>query len=237
MKKRYMLSRHIGAMLAGLALSGGVAAESAWDVSGNVTATSDYVFRGVSQTLEDPALQAGVKLAHESGFYGSLWASNVDYGDEIGSDAELDFVVGYGGAFSEDWSYDVNVTRYTYPGTDDAFDLEYNELIGTLTYKDRFWTMLGWSNDVFASDEPGTYVLVGLRFPITERFRLETIAAHYFLDEEAYSDDYSHAQLNAIYAWDSFDIRATGHFTSSSTEDLFGKVGDSRFELAASFYF
>jgi uncharacterized protein (TIGR02001 family) len=209
----------------------------AWDFSGNVTATTDYVFRGVSQTMEDPALQAGLKLAHESGFYGSVWGSNVDYGDTLGTDAEVDLVVGYGGKFSDDWGYDLNLTRYTYPGTEDEFDLDYNELIGTVTYKDRFWTTLGWSNDVFASDEAGTYLLAGVRFPITERFRLETIGAHYFLDDDAYDDDYSHAQLNAIYAWERFDVRATYHWTSSSTEDLFGEVGDSRFEVAASLYF
>src|SRR3546814_12264093 len=57
--------------------------ESAWSVSGNATATSDYIFRGISQTSEKVAFQPSVTVEHESGFYGYVWGSNVDF-DEPG---------------------------------------------------------------------------------------------------------------------------------------------------------
>lgn len=66
-------------------------AAAAQDVTFNIGATSDYVFRGVSQTDESPAIQGGVDIS-EGIFYGGLWASNVDFYDS--TDAEIDAYVG-----------------------------------------------------------------------------------------------------------------------------------------------
>lgn len=52
-------------LCAGLLSAGAAHAE----VSGSITLTSDYLFRGVTQTDEQPALQGGVEWAHDSGFY------------------------------------------------------------------------------------------------------------------------------------------------------------------------
>ena len=48
--------------------------------SATVTAVSDYLFNGVSQTQEDPALQASFDWADDSGIYAGVWGSNVDFG-------------------------------------------------------------------------------------------------------------------------------------------------------------
>ncbi len=46
----------------------------------NLGATSDYVFRGVSQSDNDPALQGGVDVAYGI-LYAGVWASLVDFAD------------------------------------------------------------------------------------------------------------------------------------------------------------
>ena len=46
--------------------------------SGSAAVTTDYRFRGLTQTQNDPAVQAGFTLAHDSGLYLGLWGSNVD---------------------------------------------------------------------------------------------------------------------------------------------------------------
>ena len=206
------------------------------DVSGSVTATSDYVFRGVSQTLEDPALQLGLKLAFEPGWYGAVWASNVDYGDAIGSDAEVDYTLGWGGSVSDDWALDVNATYYTYPGTNAGIDLDYAELIGTVTWQQRWFGVVGYSNDVFASGEAGTWLQFGGRFALAEAWALEASVAHYALDD-ALADSYQVAALGVTWIHDAFSVRGTGHLTSDSAEDLFGAVGKPRLELAAAWSF
>jgi uncharacterized protein (TIGR02001 family) len=70
---------------------GGAAMAQEVAITGNVGIVSDYVFRGVSQTLEDPAIQGGVDLTAGM-FYAGAWASNVDFGTT--TDAEIDVYAG-----------------------------------------------------------------------------------------------------------------------------------------------
>jgi len=217
-----------------LGLVGGEA--SASDFSGSVAVTSEYVFRGVSQTQGDPAVQLGLKLAFEPGWYVSTWGSNVDYGSTLGSDAEVDYVVGWAGTLSPHWALDLNLTRYTYPGTRDEFELDYNELIGTLTWGGRWFGVLGYSNDVFATDQSGTYLQLGARMPLSDAWTLEGSLAHYALGS-AYADDYQHATLSAIYTRGQLSVRINGHVPSDSAEELFGDVGEPRLEVSATYSF
>ena len=48
------------------------------EISANVTLASDYVFRGISQTDNQIAIQGGFDYAQDNGFYVGTWASNVD---------------------------------------------------------------------------------------------------------------------------------------------------------------
>lgn len=206
------------------------------DFSGSAALTSDYVFRGISQTQGDAGPQLGARLAFDSGFYGAVWGSTVDYGDAIGSDAEVDLVAGWNRTFAERWNLDVNLTRFTYPGTREPLNLDYNEVIATLTLDQRWWAMLGWSENVLATGERGIYAEVGAKFPLNDRFRFETVAAHYDLDD-ACGDSYSRAQLSAIYALGSVDLRASGHWTTDSARRIFPGVAGSRFEAAVTWNF
>jgi len=91
-------------------------------VSGSVALVSDYRFRGVSQTDKEMAIQGGITVNHESGFYVGTWASNLaGWGTFGGSNMELDIFGGYvadlGGA-----SVDVGLTWYMYPGGFDTTD-------------------------------------------------------------------------------------------------------------------
>ena len=47
--------------------------------SGNVGLYSDYIFRGYTQTQNEPAIQGGFDVEHSSGLYAGTWASNVDW--------------------------------------------------------------------------------------------------------------------------------------------------------------
>lgn len=90
----------------------------------NVAATSDYVFRGVSQTQENPAISGGVDVT-AGAVYAGTWASNVDYGDA--TDAELDLYFGVRPEFAGfDW--DFGIVGYLYPGQPDGADYDYLEV-------------------------------------------------------------------------------------------------------------
>lgn len=116
------------ALVAG-ALSGGAAAfAQAPSVEGNVSLVSDYRFRGVSLSDKSIALQGGIDLGWESGFYTGFWGSSIE---PVGaSELELDLYAGYGGETAAGLGYDVGALVYTYP---DQSDAHYLELYGSLS--------------------------------------------------------------------------------------------------------
>lgn len=105
-------------------------------LSGNVALTSDYRFRGISQTENDPALQGSFTLTHQSGLYFSAFASNVNFADN--AHLELDPSIGFStpihvGSISP--LLDFGLAYYGYPS---ASDFNYPEAYAKLTFADTF---------------------------------------------------------------------------------------------------
>jgi uncharacterized protein (TIGR02001 family) len=94
-------------------------------ISGNVALTTDYAFRGISQTDQSPAVQGGLDLSAGS-FYAGAWASNINFGTG-GANLELDVYGGYKFAAGP-VNFDVGIIGYLYPGAaDDGAELDYWE--------------------------------------------------------------------------------------------------------------
>ncbi|MBX9864719.1 MAG: TorF family putative porin [Hyphomicrobium sp.] len=111
------MTKTVGAAaVALLALSGAASAEDrqfGWSV--NVGGTSDYIFRGVSQTDGDPAFQAGVDFTYGI-LYAGIWGSNTD--DAFtNSSAEIDFYAGVKPVLGP-VTFDFGILYYYYPGDD-----------------------------------------------------------------------------------------------------------------------
>lgn len=85
--------------------------------NGSGALTTDYIWRGTTQTQGDPAVQAGFKATAENGLYGSIWGSNVEFAPETKASSEIDVTVGWGSTLTDDWALDVNLTHYRYPST------------------------------------------------------------------------------------------------------------------------
>ena len=128
----------------GAALSVSAAATPAWaqdaapkspfTVSGPVAIASDYRLRGVSQTDKEMAVQGGITIAHDSGFYVGAWASNLSgWGTFGGANMELDLIGGYKRKLGDSAALDVGLTWYMYPGGADETDYgePYVKLSGT----------------------------------------------------------------------------------------------------------
>ena len=124
--------------------------------SGSAAVTTDYRFRGITQTLSDPAVQAGFTLGHASGLYFGLWGSNVDFG-EGSPHLELDPSLGYAttlDGFSSKPLLDVGVIYYNYPSES---DFNWLELYGKLSFKevltqgDAILTNINYTNDYAGS--------------------------------------------------------------------------------------
>jgi uncharacterized protein (TIGR02001 family) len=129
----------LSTVLAGTAVMAQTKApEPDYTLSYNVAVTSDYRFRGMAQTSFNPALQAGVDFAHKSGFYVGAWGSNVswikDYAGATDGSLEIDLYGGYKGEISKDFTYDLGLITYQYPGNNAATNANTSELYGALTY-------------------------------------------------------------------------------------------------------
>jgi len=85
-------------------------------VTANVAVVSDYRFRGLSQTMERPAVQGGFDYTHSSGFYLGNWNSNVSSAIFGNTNLEMDFYGGYKPTFG-DITADIGFLYYYYPGS------------------------------------------------------------------------------------------------------------------------
>lgn len=88
-------------------------------VTGGATLVSDYRFRGISQTNEEPAVQGTFTISHKSGFYASWWGSSIDDYIANGAQAENDLIVGYQKSFGKT-TVNGGVLYYWYPGNHGA---------------------------------------------------------------------------------------------------------------------
>ena len=114
-------------------------------LTANVGFVSDYVFRGISQTSTNPAVQGGIDYSRASGFYAGVWGSNVSWIADSGAVAsgsvtmELDTYFGFRNSFAGDFTYDIGFIRYNYLGSYTAasgFDkADTDEVYGAIGYK------------------------------------------------------------------------------------------------------
>jgi len=90
-------------------------------VDGYLGYSSDYIWRGVSQTSGNAAMQGELSVS-KGGLYGGVWASEVDFGDE--ATYEMDLFLGYELMVSDKFSLDVGVIQYNWDkGYDDVEEL------------------------------------------------------------------------------------------------------------------
>lgn len=109
------------AIAAAAALPGLAAAQasSPHTVAGNMSIVSDYRFRGISQTFQQPAIQGGIDYSHSSGFYVGNWNSNVSGNSFADGTIEMDVYGGFKKGFG-DVTLDVGLLQYLYPGAEAA---------------------------------------------------------------------------------------------------------------------
>ena len=137
-----------------LALILALTATSAFaDVSGGVTLASDYLFRGVSQTQGDTAVQWNLE-AEKNGVYGGTWGSQVDFGGE--ASIEYDFYGGYRWE-NDAVSVDVGLIQYNYNNQIDSVE----EMYGIFSYK---MVSVGYWKDRENSDLDYKQIEVALPF-------------------------------------------------------------------------
>lgn len=196
--------------------------EKPWEVS--LAFMNDYKYRGISQTNGDPAVQLSLDWSHDSGFYLGTFLSNVDFVPGDGADIEWDLYAGFNWSLSDNITADISYVQYMYPF--DNADYDYGELIGSLTFFDAITTTLGYSNDVFNSDEGGLYYAVSGTAQV-EAFSFTASVGYYDLDDVAGGGitDYSVAVSRDIGP---LNVSLGYYDTNGKLEDYFGDNGKGK---------
>jgi uncharacterized protein (TIGR02001 family) len=207
-----------------LALAGACAEAHADEWHGYFTAGSDYVFRGISQSNEDPAVQAGLDYAHAGGFFAGLFAASIDYPETPfypdPGNLELDVYLGFGRPAGRDFAWDVALIHYAYPDSD-ADDPNYQELGFNLHYRDFARLGLTASDDARSGESSGWTAELELRHPLGERLQVSGTLGHYAFARSDWRDyEYWDFGLSAVVGPVTFDLRYFG--TSSDAETLAG---------------
>jgi len=211
---------------AAAALSMGGAAyaqdDSGPKVSFNVGAASDYVFRGVSQTDEDPQVFGGVDVTMGQ-FYAGAWASNVDFYDS--TDAEIDVYAGFKPTLGP-VSLDLAAIYYGYVDAPSGSDYAYFEAkaAGSVAVgKGSLGAAVYYSPDFFGAVDDAFYYEVNGSYPLTDKISVSGALGRQELEGPG---DYTTWNLGVGFALNShigIDVR----YHDSSVHE-FGKLYDSR---------
>jgi uncharacterized protein (TIGR02001 family) len=102
----------------------------AGDWTANAGFSNNYLWRGLTQTENEPVISGGVDYAHDSGFYIGTWVANVEYAGGDAFSYEHDIYLGYGGEYNG-VSYDFGWLYYNY---DEQADFDFSEIYGSLGY-------------------------------------------------------------------------------------------------------
>lgn len=198
------------------------ATANAGEFSSTVTAVSDYDFRGVTLSAKDPALQASLDWAHDSGFYAGAWVSNIDYGSDIDGDLELDLYMGFGGETSGGLGWDTGIVWYTYPDSSDISD--YPEIWAGITYGPV--TFKQWfTNDWSGTDQDALYSEINASFELPAGFTLN-LHTGYNYGEVFDGYEYLDYSIGLGYTAGHFDMELKFTGTDLSGED---KITDDVF--------
>lgn len=125
--KQKTLSLAAAPLLTGALLAAGPAV--AGELSANAAVQNNYIWRGLTQTVNEAAVSGGIDYADDSGFYVGTWASNVSYAADDIFSYEHDVYVGFSGEAGE-VAYDVGYLYYNY---DDEAEFDFGEIYGSIS--------------------------------------------------------------------------------------------------------
>lgn len=216
-------------LLFALLVMAGVTAAQA-QVTGNLGLTSDYRFRGVSQSQNAPAVQGGIDYAHSSGLYIGNWNSSVS--SQVytnGSGVESDLYAGYKKEFNG-FTVDVGSYNYFYPRattpakTGSNYDT-YEGYVG-LDYKGlvaaKYSQTLGNGYFGTANAKGTNYAQVDAKLPVPIIKNL-SVAAHYGRTNVANSSNLDYNDMNAGFVYTlpkEYDL-SVKYYTNSSMTNAF----------------
>lgn len=188
-------------------------------ITGNVALTTDYAFRGISQSDESPAISGGFDASFgDSGFYAGTWASSINFGTG-GANMELDVYGGYKFALGP-VSMDVGVLGYLYPSAqDDPSELDFYEVYAkpsiALSKEFTLGAQVAYSPEFTLDGGDAVYAEVNGAYVVSPELTLSGAVGMQTADVNGYffgEDDYTTWNVGGTYSAMGlgFDLRYVG---------------------------
>lgn len=185
MEKLGLISMMLGAACLGTALQAGD-----FNFSSGISATSNYVSNGISQTNSKPTIQAYFE-AEKNGVYAGTWMSGVDFDDD--DNIEVDLYLGYRKSYDSGFFFDLGYAHYFY----DASGACCGEIKLTGAYSAT--GKLGFEGYLAYNPESGNVVKsAALAYAITDRLALSAL----YGNTDANDNDFWH--IGALMAFNDF---------------------------------
>ena len=229
-------------VIGSLAASRAVLAEGS--VGGHVDGTTDYVFRGVSQTRGASAAQADLHYQTTGGWFAGAWGSTVDLNPGEGGTVELNAYAGRAWSFNGPWNAKVTGVQYVYPNDTDFLRYDYFELVTSVAYEDRFGITVSWSPKVSRFSNYGlardshtfTYEMVG-QLPMAEHLAATASLGYYDLSQ-LFGAGYTYGSLGLVGSYKNVRADLAWFGASDTARELFGlETAGDRWSFTLTWWF
>jgi len=207
-------------------------------IGGSLSVVSDYVYRGISQTNEQPALQGDVHYVGSRGFSVGLWASSVELNSWDGRSMELDAYLAYRLPLSVDWATKITAVHYAYP-LNSRFDYDYDEVFGTLAFRSNLFLTAGWTFDAsrytastrYLHSDAFSYEAAGV-VPLWRALAANLGVGHYAI-QGVTGGGYTYWNVGLGYDWHDWHLELNYIDTSDNAVQLAGaQLAGSRLTAA-----
>lgn len=212
---------------AALMLAGALtpAAQAAPGFVGGASFTTEYILRGVSQSDDEPAVQANIDFV-AGGFYAGIWGSSIEIGELAGSEApaEIDLYLGYVWEYDSGWSFELGAIHYEYPRDD---FLDYQEAVFGFGFE-VFTVTYYYSDDFLGLGGAGHYVDGTVEVPLGDSgFALAVHAGRsiFDFDDPVPIEDYTDYRGGLSYTHDNLTVDVS---YTDTDENQFGDLDDGR---------
>ena len=261
MKRNLLLGAAAAALMSAPAMAGERfdAGVLSGELSANVTLSSNYMFRGISQTDNAPAIQGGFDYVMDNGFYFGTWASNVNFDADPDTDETIE--IDYYGGFSNTiylnecfdkgaleargcgyptFTYDLGLIYYTYPrADDDGEEFDFLEFYGKLGV-DFGWialdTGLYYSDEFILEQGEAYYYYAGATLPLEDLLSIPaSLDGRVGIQDVDDAGDYTEWEVGLNVTAFTLDWRVA--YTSTDQEDSLGDIADDNvyFSVGKSF--
>lgn len=211
---------------------------------GSVGGTTNYVYRGISQTSNGAALQLGGSYQGALGWFAGAWGSNVDPYPGGRTFEEIDFYGGLIRPVGTDFTVKGTYTHYTYLRDPRRAHYDYDEIAVSVAYLDLIAASVSYQPNYTSYADVGfayrraaaTYELTG-RWPL--RFGLAaTAGAGYYDLHNLFGVGYWAGDVGLAYVYRHLSLGVSRFFADKTAATLYeGASANGAWAVSAAWRF